>query len=766
MAPAHQRLGGIQAVVGQAQLGLVEDFQLAFLDRLAQLGLQLQALQCASLEVVGEELEAIAAQVLGVLHGHVRLADQRGDVAGVVRQQADAERAADYQLVAADGHGHAQLAEQAAGPARQAGEAAEGVEDHGELVAGQARDGVGFRHRLGQAAADLAQQLVGHFMAEAVIEHLEAVQVDVQQRQAAAALARALAGLVQAVLEQGAVGQARKLVVAGEIAQALLRLAAGGEVGEEADDVADTAPRIAHHIELQPLRVELAVLARVHQFALPAAALLQLFADQVVAPPGFAAADQGGDAAPHDFVLAVAGDLAEGRVDLDHPVLRVEDDDAFAGCVEHRGRQPLLLVPGLARSNVAAGAEHPQPLALLVALHHPATVFHPDPVAVVVAHPVVDGIAVGATLQVLHQGTAQQRQVVRVQARLEVAEHAGDVLGLDAEDGLELGVVHLVGFQVPVPQSQLAGLQGQGQARLALGEGMAGVGQLQGALGHAHLQLAVGAAQFALGAAALFDLALEFFVEAFGLALGLFQVADQRLVLEALQQAALHQPVDLPGHHHERDQQDQAEHAPALQQPGVAEQQPGDGGQQARQGEGEESREAHGIGDAGGEDGGGDQAVDQRLLEEGIRRHQGHGGEGQGQAGRPGSEEEGAAPARTGLLHRLGTLEGGHLGQAQDRQQHQPGQPAAEQQAAARAPEQVGAGQAVEQHEQGGNLRALVEQTGAFGRDVGGEQTADLAAVSKRAGPAGGRGIGGHRRFFVLVCLSEPGAYPSGSGCP
>ncbi|MCY1529228.1 hypothetical protein D9M68_643620 [compost metagenome] len=204
------------------------------------------------------------------------------------------------------------------------------------------------------------------------------------------------------------------------------------------------------------------------------------------------------------------------------------------------------------------------------------------------AHPVVDGIAVGAALQVFHQGTAQQRQVVRVQARLEVAEHAGDVLGLDAEDRLELGVMHLVGFQVPVPQPQFAGLQSQGQARLALGEGVAGVGQFQGALGHTHLQLAVGPAQFALGAAALFDLAGQLFVETLGAGLGCFQVADQRLVLEALQQAALHQPVDLPGHHHERDQQDQAEHAPALQQSRLAEQQVDDGGQQAGQGEGEE----------------------------------------------------------------------------------------------------------------------------------------------------------------------------------
>ncbi|MCY1517581.1 hypothetical protein D9M68_522670 [compost metagenome] len=574
-------------------------------------------------------------------------------------------------------------------------------------------------------------------MAEAVVEHLEAVQVDVQQGQAVAALARALAGFVEPVLEQDAVGQPGEVIVIGQVAQALLRFAAGGEVGEETDDMADLPPRVAHHIELQPLRIELAILAGVHQFALPAAALFQLVADQVVAAAGFAGADKGSDVAPDHFFLAIAGDLAERRVGLDHPVVRVEDDDPFAGRLEHRRRQALLLVLELARGDVAAGAEHAQHLALLVPLHHAATVFHPDPVTIGVAYPVVDGIAVGAALQVLHQGPAQQRQVVRVQARLEVAEHAGDVVGINAKDGFELRVVDLVGIQVPVPQAQLAGLQGQGQARFAFRQGVAGIGQFQGALGHAHLQFAMGTTQFALGAASLFHLAGQFFVEAFGAALGLFQVTDQRLVLEALQEAALHQPVDLPGHHHERDGEDHPEHAPAAQQRRIAQQQPGDGRQQAGHGEGEEGGKADGIGNAGGEDRGGDQPVDQRLGQEGVRRHKGHGGERQGQARGAGTQQEGPAPARAGLLRGQRLLERSHLGQAQDGQQHQPRQPTAEQQAVARPPEQVGAGQAVEQHEQGRDPGALVKQARAFGGNVGREQLANLAAVGQGQRPAG-----------------------------
>ncbi|MNR64528.1 hypothetical protein D3C85_1872020 [compost metagenome] len=60
-----------------------------------------------------------------------------------------------------------------------------------------------------------------------------------QQGQAVAALARALAGFVEPVLEQDAVGQPGEVIVIGQVAQALLRFAAGGEVGEETDDMAD-----------------------------------------------------------------------------------------------------------------------------------------------------------------------------------------------------------------------------------------------------------------------------------------------------------------------------------------------------------------------------------------------------------------------------------------------------------------------------------------------------------------------------------------------
>ncbi|MNC77820.1 hypothetical protein D3C75_1298840 [compost metagenome] len=58
-------------------------------DGLAQLIFQLQALKRAGLQAVGVKLKIVPAQVLGMLHGHVRLVNQHRDLPGVVRQQAD-----------------------------------------------------------------------------------------------------------------------------------------------------------------------------------------------------------------------------------------------------------------------------------------------------------------------------------------------------------------------------------------------------------------------------------------------------------------------------------------------------------------------------------------------------------------------------------------------------------------------------------------------------------------------------------------------------
>ena len=55
------------------------------------------------------------------------------------------------------------------------------------------------------------------------------------------------------------------------------------------------------------------------------------------------------------LVTAVAGDLAEGIVDINDGALRVRDHDAFAGMGEHAGSQMKLFLSLLALRDVAHG---------------------------------------------------------------------------------------------------------------------------------------------------------------------------------------------------------------------------------------------------------------------------------------------------------------------------------------------------------------------------------------------------------------------------
>ena len=60
------------------------------------------------------------------------------------------------------------------------------LQQHAELVAAQARERVAAAHARLQHAGDLLQQLVAGRMAAGVVDHLELVEVEVQQRMSAA----------------------------------------------------------------------------------------------------------------------------------------------------------------------------------------------------------------------------------------------------------------------------------------------------------------------------------------------------------------------------------------------------------------------------------------------------------------------------------------------------------------------------------------------------------------------------------------------------
>ena len=136
-----------------------------------------------------------AAAVLGLVHGDVGGAHQRFDARSVVGRDGDADRSADVDAVGAelerlgDGDDHP-----ARDPLDLVGRLDLGEEDR-EFVAGKPRK----QRPAARVAAELAiddhaqpvrdhdQQLVAAGMAEAVVDHLEPVEVDEQHRRPGAA---------------------------------------------------------------------------------------------------------------------------------------------------------------------------------------------------------------------------------------------------------------------------------------------------------------------------------------------------------------------------------------------------------------------------------------------------------------------------------------------------------------------------------------------------------------------------------------------------
>ena len=100
------------------------------------------------------------------------------------------------------------------------------VHQRREVVAAQARDDVLRRQGAAQQVADLAQQLVAGHVAGGVVDQLELVEVEVQQRVLHAPGREPRQQHRQRLLEGGAVEQPRQVVVAREEVELILRLAA------------------------------------------------------------------------------------------------------------------------------------------------------------------------------------------------------------------------------------------------------------------------------------------------------------------------------------------------------------------------------------------------------------------------------------------------------------------------------------------------------------------------------------------------------------
>ncbi|HRH28702.1 MAG TPA: hypothetical protein PKV17_07975, partial [Aquabacterium sp.] len=144
-----------------------------------------------------------------------------------------------------------------------------------ELVAAQAPQGVLLAHTLAQSLGHHLEQQVARGVSQAVVDGLEVVQVDEDHAHQRLMSARQVHGMVQPLMDHGAVGQLGQGVVVGHARQARLGLLELGDVGQHADKVRGVALVVAHGADRQLGREQLATLALAPGFALPGS----LFAD-------------------------------------------------------------------------------------------------------------------------------------------------------------------------------------------------------------------------------------------------------------------------------------------------------------------------------------------------------------------------------------------------------------------------------------------------------------------------------------------------------
>src|SRR5664280_528570 len=205
MVPTDERLKSVQPLAGHVELRLVEQPELVAFQRLAEIGLQPEALTGLLVHARLEQLDGVLAAGLDRVHRHVGVAQQLLEVRPRRRADGhpDAGRDAMLDLI--------QIEMGVQGIVKTPGErqclrvGADGVDQHEELIPADTGHGV-LRTRYGlQPLRDVAQKRVAHLVAEAVVDQLERVEVDHDGGDAVSRSQRAGERLRGPVAEQSAV---------------------------------------------------------------------------------------------------------------------------------------------------------------------------------------------------------------------------------------------------------------------------------------------------------------------------------------------------------------------------------------------------------------------------------------------------------------------------------------------------------------------------------------------------------------------------------
>ena len=184
--------------------------------------------------VGGGDVVAVAAGLLGRVHREVGGDHQVLDARLLVVEADDADRGRHRDALALERQAPlADRLEHALGDALR-GVAVGVAQQDGELVAAEAGDHVGLADAVVQRAADGADDLVAGLVAAGVVDVLEAVEVE-QEDRALAAVARGVGDVLgELLVEAAAVEELGQRVVVGQVLQLVLEALALGDVADDA----------------------------------------------------------------------------------------------------------------------------------------------------------------------------------------------------------------------------------------------------------------------------------------------------------------------------------------------------------------------------------------------------------------------------------------------------------------------------------------------------------------------------------------------------
>ena len=193
--------------------------------------------------------------MLGAGHRRIGVFDEFVHAARIVGIQADADRRGNEQLLAIARERPGEFIEHDLGGRRQRLQTGHIRKHEGELVAAHSGDGIGVAGRLADTLRGLFQQGVADVVAQGLVNHLEAIQVDMHERDPQPVAMRMRDHLREPVLHQEAVWQAGQHVVVGEILHSLLGTLALGDVARGKHDAADARmieQVVAQRLEMDP----------------------------------------------------------------------------------------------------------------------------------------------------------------------------------------------------------------------------------------------------------------------------------------------------------------------------------------------------------------------------------------------------------------------------------------------------------------------------------------------------------------------------------